>query len=97
MAPLGVTMIVIAPSAETMDPIRKTLMTPPLDMVIMTEVLLVLMGTLGRPHGGDSGAGRSKYSNEPLSYPSGSGGGILLPTVVRNKHFPTGAPAVLRG
>ena len=43
MAPQGITMIVMAPSAETMDPIRKTLMAPPLDAVIMTEVRLVLM------------------------------------------------------
>ena len=50
IAPLGVTMIVMVPSAETMDPIRKTLKVPPLDVVIMTEVRLVLMGALGRLH-----------------------------------------------
>ena len=72
--PLGVTMIVEVPSTETMDPIRKTLTAPPLNMVIMTEVRLVLMGDVGASsYGGDSGAGRSKYDNEPSSSPCGSG------------------------
>ena len=65
---------VTALQAQAIDLIHKTLTAPPLDVVIMTGVRLVLMGALRGLHMvGDSGAGRSKYDNEPPSYPRSSG------------------------
>jgi len=97
MAPLGVSMIVMTPSAETMDPIHKTLTASPLDVVIMTEVRLVVMGALGRLHMVEIVAlgVANTITNHHLIL--GARGKILLPMVVRNKHFPTGAPAMMRG
>jgi len=92
MAPLGVTMIVMVPSAETIDPILKPLKVPPLDVVIMTEVRLVLMGALARLQmvGVVALGVANTITDDHLIL--AARGKILLTMVVRNKHFPTGAP-----
>jgi len=86
--PADMTTKVTALLAEAMDLIHKTLTAPALDVVIMTGARLVLMGALGRLHMvGIVAPGITNMitnHNLILAVP----GKILLPMVVRNKHFP---------
>jgi len=88
---------VTAQPAEAMDRIDKSLTAPPLEVVIMTGVRLALMGTLRHLHMGvivTLGVVNTMTNHHFIFAAPGK---IPPPMVVRNKHLPTGAPAVMRG
>jgi len=95
--PVGVTTILMALPAEVTDPVHKTLTAPPVDVVMMAGVRQVLMGVLRRLHmvGIVALDVVNTITNHRLIF--AAPGKILPPTVVTNNHFPTGAPAVVRG